>query len=65
MRLIKITFKDGTTKEFRFEGRTGGSRKQLMNLEFKNGWVIVTDEYGHQYFFAQDSIKEIEQRRDT
>ena len=60
MRLIKLVFKDGTEKEFRHEGRAGGSWTKTLTLE--KDWATVHDEYGNTYYYPSDTIKEIETR---
>lgn len=58
--LIRITFNDGTVKEFRHEGRGGGSWTKTLTLD--EGWATVRDEYGATYSWPLPSIKEVETR---
>ncbi len=57
MRLIKITFKDGTEREWQHEGRSGGSYSKRLKME--PGWVTVIDEYGTAESFPADTIKAV------
>ena len=54
---IKITMKDGTVKEFRHEGRSGGSWTKTLKLE--NGWAVITDEYDKRTIIPMSDIAEI------
>lgn len=56
---IKITFKDGSTKEFKHKGRPGGS--YTIKLSLQSGFAIVEDEWGHQVIFPENAIAQIEQ----
>ena len=58
MEKIKITFIDGTTKEFRHEGRPGGS--YTKQIKYEGMFAIIVDEWGKQLAFPVNSIKEIE-----
>jgi len=57
MTYICIEFIDGTKREWRHEGRAGGS--WTKTLELQDGWVTVRNEYGSTNIFPRDSIKEI------
>jgi len=41
---ITLKMRDGTTREFRHEGRSGGSYTKRMQLE--GAFVVVVDEWG-------------------
>lgn len=60
MTLIKIEFKDGTVKEFKHEGRAGGSWTKTLKTE--PGWVIVRGEYGETWQYPSDTVKSVETR---
>ncbi len=57
MSYIEITFTDGTKREWRHQGRAGGS--WTKTLELQEGWATVRDEYGNTNTFPRDTIKEI------
>lgn len=57
-RRIKITFKDGTAKEFKHKGREGGS--YTIELHLENGFAIVENEWGDQEIFPESTIAKIE-----
>ena len=63
MKSITITFKDGTKREFREQGRPGGS--WTIGIVFKEGWCIVSDEWENKTAFPSDSIKEVETQTPT
>ena len=58
MRLIRIEFNDGTVKEFRHEGRAGGSWTKTLTLD--NGWATVRDEWGGTFSWPESTIKSVE-----
>ena len=58
MRLIRITFRDGTVKEWHHEGRSGGSYTKTLSLE--PDWATVRDEYMSTESFPRDLIAKIE-----
>ena len=57
---IKIIFKDGTEREFKHEGRAGGSYTKTLKIE--GAFAIVCDEYGVRNTFPAVDIKEIIER---
>lgn len=54
---IKIIFKDGGVREFKHEGRAGGSYTKTLKLE--GGFAVVTDEWGKRTAFPSESIQEV------
>lgn len=58
MTSITITFKDGHKELFLPQGRAGGSWS--MKGEYKEGWYIVTDEYGTQTAFPASDIARVD-----
>jgi len=54
---IKVTFKDGQVKEFLHEGRPGGS--YTKRAQFKDGWLIITDEYYRETVYPATDIAEV------
>lgn len=55
---ITVKMKDGTIKEFKHEGRAGGSWTKSVKTE--NGFIIITDEWEKQTIIpAQDIIEVI------
>ena len=54
---ITIKFKDGTTREFKHEGRPGGS--YTKHVKFESGFVIVTDEWDKRTAFPAEDVKEV------
>lgn len=59
---ITIRMKDGTTKQFDQKGRSGGS--YTNKIEYVEGFVIVTDEWGSTTAIPTADIKEIETHSD-
>lgn len=55
---IVIKLKDGTVKEFKHQGRPGGSYTKTLKLEA--GFAIVTDEWEKQIIIPAADISEIE-----
>ena len=55
---IMITFTDGSYRVFKHEGRPGGS--YTKEIEYKKGFVIITDEWGHQTIYPESRISKIE-----
>ena len=56
---IKITLKDGTVREFKHEGRAGGSYTKTLKLE--DGFVIVEDEWDKVVAFPAETVALVEQ----
>ena len=56
---ITIKFRDKTIREFKHEGRPGGS--YTKRLYYKEGFVVVEDEWGTQIGFPSDIIEEIKE----
>lgn len=56
---IRIRFKDGSVREFKHEGRPGGSYTKKLKL--KEGFAVVEDEYGKCTVFPSHDIAEIEE----
>lgn len=56
---ITVNMKDGTIRQFKHEGRAGGSWTKTLKLE--NGWVIIADEYGKKTIIPESLIAEIEE----
>lgn len=54
---IIIKMKDGSVKQFKHEGRAGGSYSKSLKLE--NGFAIVEDEYGKKTIVPANDIAEI------
>lgn len=54
---ITIRLKDGTVREFKHEGRAGGS--YTKHLSYEPGFVIVTDEWDKQTAFPTADVAEI------
>ena len=59
---IRIIFKDGSVREFKHEGRAGGS--YTKSVKYEGAFVIVTDEWYNQYAFPSDDVREIQQQSD-
>lgn len=55
---ITIKMRDGKTREFRHEGRPGGS--YTKRLRYEPGFVVITDEYYREIAIPTDLIDEIE-----
>jgi hypothetical protein len=58
MREIIIYFKDQTVKQWRHEGRAGGS--YTKEVTYKDGWVIVRDEWGNTTAFPSETVEFVE-----
>lgn len=58
---IFITMSDGTKREFKDYGRSGGSYSQ--QLELKGDFVIITDCYGEVTAIHSSGVKEIKTSR--
>jgi hypothetical protein len=56
---IKIKFKDGTIKEFKHEGRSGGS--YTKRLTYEGAFAIVEDEWGKRTAFPSQDIESVEE----
>lgn len=61
MASIYIKMKDGTTKEFKHEGRAGGSYTKAIRYE--GGMAIVIDEWDNETAIPIADIKEINVER--
>lgn len=57
---IKITMKGGAVREFKHEGRPGGSYTKRLKLE--GAFAVVTDEYDRRTIIPAADIKEIDER---
>lgn len=55
---ITITFRDGAKKDFKHEGRAGGSYSK--SGQYVEGWFVVTDEYSRQTAYPADTIEKVE-----
>lgn len=54
---ITFTMKDGSKREFKHEGRPGGS--YTKRLTFEGAFAVVTDEYYNRTAIPSADIKEI------
>lgn len=54
---IVVVYKDGTIREFKHEGRAGGS--YTKTLKFEGSFAIIVDEWGSQTIIPADLISEI------
>lgn len=54
---ITIKFKDGTTREFKHEGRAGGSYTKTVIYE--GGFIIIEDEWYNRTAFPSDLVAEV------
>ena len=57
---IEIRFRDGSLRQFKHQGRPGGS--YTKTLTFDGEFVIVTDEWGVRTVFSASDITEIVER---
>lgn len=57
---IKIEFKDGTVKEFKHKGRSGGS--YTKRISYEGAFAIVEDEWGAKEAFPAETIKQITEK---
>lgn len=58
MASIFITMKDGTKKDFRHEGRPGGS--WTKTIRYEGAFVIVKDEYGNETAIPAADVAEVQ-----
>lgn len=58
---ITIKMRDGTKKEFRHEGRPGGSYSK--SVRYEGNFVIVTDEWQRETAFPMDLVSEVSAER--
>lgn len=56
---ITIRMKDGTEHVFPHQGRAGGS--YTKTVEFKDSWVIVTDEWDKRTAFPAVDVAKVEE----
>lgn len=54
---VKITFKDGTVREFKERGRAGGS--YTVTLSYEGAFVVVKDEWDERTAFPAADVKEV------
>lgn len=54
---ITVKMKDGTTREFRHEGRPGGSYTKRLTCE--GAFAVITDEYHKRTLIPAVDIAEI------
>lgn len=54
---IVVTMKDGTRREFKHEGRAGGSYTKRLKLE--HGFVIITDEWDKKIVIPSEDVAEV------
>lgn len=54
---IKIKMKDGTVRDFKHEGRPGGS--YTKTIRYEPGFVVITDEWYNETIIPSDDIAEI------
>ena len=54
---ITVILKDGTKREFKHEGRPGGSYSKTVKYE--NGFAIIEDEWGKKTAFPSENISEV------
>lgn len=56
-RSITILFRDGSKREFKHEGRGGGS--YTKSVRYEGGFVIITDEWYSETAFPQELVAEV------
>jgi hypothetical protein len=56
---ITVAMRDGSTREFKHEGRPGGS--YTKTLSYEPGFAVITDEYGTRTAIPTDLIAEIKE----
>ena len=54
---ITVKMKDGTKREFKHEGRAGGS--YTKTVKFEAGFVIITDEWDERIAIPAADIAEV------
>jgi hypothetical protein len=57
---IKIEMKDGTIREFKHEGRSGGS--YTKHIKYEPGFIVIIDEWDHRISIPTADIKEISEK---
>lgn len=58
MASIRITFRDGSVRDFPHEGRAGGS--YTKSVRYEGQFVIVRDEWHKETAFPVSDVKEVE-----
>jgi hypothetical protein len=59
---IKLTFRSGTVKEFKHEGRPGGSYSK--KIRYEGSFVVITDEYDRTWAYPVTDIALVETKPD-
>jgi hypothetical protein len=54
---ITVIMKDGRRREFKHEGRPGGS--YTKRLRYEPGFVVITDEWGQETAIPAEDISEV------
>ena len=60
MSSITVKMKDGTTREFKHEGRPGGS--YTKTIKYEGGFAIIRDEYDGRIAIPAGDIAEVIER---
>jgi hypothetical protein len=59
MSYITLHMRDGSVKEFKHQGRHGGS--YTKTLKYEPGFVVITDEWGLKTSVPADLIERVEE----
>lgn len=54
---IVVKMKDGSTKEFKHQGRAGGSYTKTLKIE--GACAVIENEYYEKVYIPLDSVEEI------
>lgn len=61
MASIYVKMKDGTKREFKHEGRAGGS--YTKTISYKGAFAVIEDEWGNETAIPSADIEEIKIER--
>lgn len=54
---IRVTFKDGTFRDFKPVGRAGGS--YTLSRRYDGAFIVIVDEYSNETAFPASDVKEV------
>lgn len=57
---VSVKFKDGTTREFKEVGRSGGS--YCLSVRYEGAFVVIIDEWGNRTAFPAADVLEVKER---
>lgn len=63
MASITVKMKDGTVREFKHEGRPGGSYSKSAKAE--GAFIVITDEWSMKTYIPAEDIAEVVERQNV